>query len=112
MKNWAAIQKESARRERRQLLFKDMTFEQAQAAAKEKRVPAGSVWHWSTGNMYGPIGSMEKNNGPAMSMDKERNIDRPPSVPRHDSQGDVEGDGYQPQYAHQRYSDHQVEGWR
>lgn len=105
-------QTESARRERRQLLFKDMTFEQAQAAAKEKRVPAGSVWHWSTGNMYGPMGSMEKNNGTTMSMDKERNIDRPPSVSRHDSQGDVEGDMYEPQYAHERYSDHQVEGWR
>ena len=58
-------QTESARRERRQLLFKDMTFEQAQAAAKEKRVPAGSVWHWSTGNMYGPIGSAQERSNAA-----------------------------------------------
>lgn len=56
-------QTDSARRERRQLLFKDMTFEQAQAAAKEKRVPQGSIWHWATGHIWGPIDSAwEKSN--------------------------------------------------
>lgn len=58
-------QTESARRERRQLLFKDMTFEQAQAAAKEKRVPQGSIWHWATGCVWGPIGSAQERSNAA-----------------------------------------------
>lgn len=53
-------QTESARRERRQLLFKDMTFEQAQAAAKEKRIPQGSVFYWALSEVYGPIGSIQE----------------------------------------------------
>lgn len=109
----ALEQERKARREGRVLLDKGITEEQHISLANRNRWPEGSVWLWAREEVWSPMGAAkEKNNGPAMSMDKERNIDRPPSVPRHDSQGDVEGDMYEPQYAHERYSDHQVEGWR
>lgn len=57
-----ARQRESARRERRELLEENITFEKFAEMAKQKRLPVGSVWHWSTGEIYGPIGSAEKEN--------------------------------------------------
>lgn len=65
MKDWREIQRERASRERRALLAEAVTFERFAEMAKQKRLPVGSVWHWSTGEIYGPIGSAEnkeKNN--------------------------------------------------
>jgi hypothetical protein len=59
MKDWREIQRENARRERRALLAEAVTFERFAEMAKQKRLPVGSVWHWSTGEIYGPIGSAE-----------------------------------------------------
>lgn len=59
MKDWREIQRETARRERRSLLAEAVTFERFAEMAKQKRLPVGSVWHWSTGEIYGPIGSAE-----------------------------------------------------
>ena len=55
-----ARQTGDALRESRLLLEEGRTFEQAKIAAKEKRFPVGSVWHWSTGNVWAPIGSAAK----------------------------------------------------
>lgn len=59
MKDWREIQRERARRERRELIAEAVTFERFAEMAKQKRLPVGSVWHWSTGEIYGPIGSAE-----------------------------------------------------
>lgn len=59
MKDWREIQRERARRERRSLLAEAVTFERFAEMAKQKRLPVGSVWHWSTGEIYGAIGSAE-----------------------------------------------------
>ncbi|ASJ58975.1 hypothetical protein SMB554_07090 [Sinorhizobium meliloti] len=53
------IQRGNARGERRALLAEAVTFERFAEMAKQKRLPVGSVWHWSTGEIYGPIGSAE-----------------------------------------------------
>ena len=60
MKDHRLLQQEKARRENRELLAENITFEQAQTGAKEKRYPVGSVWHWATGCVWGPIGSAKK----------------------------------------------------
>lgn len=62
MKDYREIQRESARRERRERLAEAVTFERFAEMAKQKRLVAGSVWHWSTGEVYGPIGSKENKN--------------------------------------------------
>ncbi|MDX0227166.1 hypothetical protein RWA06_04645 [Sinorhizobium meliloti] len=62
MKDWREIQRDTARRERRSLLAEAVTFERFAEMAKQKRLPVGSVWHWSTGEIYGPIGSADKEN--------------------------------------------------
>lgn len=59
MKDYREMKRESARRERRSLLAEAVTFERFAEMAKQKRLPVGSVWHWSTGEIYGPIGSAE-----------------------------------------------------
>lgn len=53
-------QTQSARRERRELLRKDKTLEQFRILAQQGKIPAGSVWHWATGNIFGPIGSAKE----------------------------------------------------
>lgn len=65
MKDYREMKRETARRERRSLLAEAVTFERFAEMAKQKRLPVGSVWHWSTGEIYGPIGSAEKENGHA-----------------------------------------------
>lgn len=62
MKDWREIQRERARRERRELLETNASFEKATELAKQKRIPAGSIWCWATSEIYGPIGSAEKEN--------------------------------------------------
>lgn len=52
-------QRESARRERRELLETNASFEKATELAKQRRIPAGSIWCWATSEIYGPIGSAE-----------------------------------------------------
>lgn len=59
MKDWREIQRERARRERRSLLAEAVTFERFAEMAKQKRIPAGSIWCWATSEIYGPIGSAE-----------------------------------------------------
>lgn len=53
-------QLEKARRERRQLLQKDVTFEQAQSNAKQNKYPVGSTYAWAAMCVFGPEGSAKK----------------------------------------------------
>lgn len=62
MKGWREIQRDNARRERRSLLAEAVTFERFAEMAKQKRIPAGSIWCWATSEIYGPIGSADKEN--------------------------------------------------
>lgn len=59
MKDWREIQRERARRERRELLETNASFEKTTELAKQRRIPAGSIWCWATSEIYGPIGSAE-----------------------------------------------------
>lgn len=66
MKDHARIQLDKARRERRELLQKDVTFEQAQSNAKQNKYPVGSTYAWAAMCVFGPEGSAQKdkNNAP------------------------------------------------
>jgi hypothetical protein len=52
-----ARQTGDARRESRLLLEEGLSFDKATELAKAKKIPVGSVWHWATGNIYGPVNS-------------------------------------------------------
>jgi hypothetical protein len=60
MKDYRLIQTGSALRENRLLLEEGLSFEKATELAKAKKIPVGSVWHWSSGNVWGPIGSSKQ----------------------------------------------------
>lgn len=58
MKDYREIQRESARRERRALIAENVTFDKAREIAREENMAV--VWHWSTGNVYGAVGSANR----------------------------------------------------
>ena len=60
MKDHARIQIDKARRENRLLLQKNVTFEQAQTNAKQKRYPTGSTYAWAAECVFGPVDSAKK----------------------------------------------------
>ncbi|MDX0180868.1 hypothetical protein GOC16_08390 [Sinorhizobium meliloti] len=65
MKDWREIQRNTARREHRELIAEAVTSERFAEMAKSKRIPAGSIWCWATSEVYGPIGSKEIENASA-----------------------------------------------
>lgn len=60
MKDWREIQRNTARREHRELIAEAVTSERFAEMAKQKRIPAGSIWCWATSEVCGPIGSADK----------------------------------------------------
>lgn len=61
MRDWRAIHQSEVRKERRALLDDAVpSMEKFALGAKEKRFPPGSVWKWSLGAVFGPIGSADK----------------------------------------------------
>lgn len=60
MKDYREIQRADVRRDRRALLFENVSREKAAEMAKNKLIPVGSCHKWALDAVYGPIGSAER----------------------------------------------------
>lgn len=61
MKDWRIIHREKAIREGRELLMEGATRDQFMQAARERKIPAGSIWLWALG-VVGPENSVSSEN--------------------------------------------------